>query len=86
MPKLVIKKKWFNWLPAPFRYYELTEAVEHRLSSIFKCEAVLILNSGYTGNLAIFSSIPQKNDTILFDELAHASIKDGARLKSGKKI
>jgi 8-amino-7-oxononanoate synthase len=58
----------------------LMEAVELKLASIFKSEATLILNSGYTANLAIFSSIPQKNDTILYDELAHASIKDGARL------
>jgi len=59
---------------------ELTESVEHKLASIFRSSAALILNSGYTANLAIFSSIPQKNDTILYDELAHASIKDGARL------
>ncbi len=65
---------------------ELTEALEHKLSTIFKCDAALILNSGYTGNLAIFSSIPQKNDTILFDELAHASIKDGARLSLAKRF
>ena len=58
----------------------LTEGVEHKLASIFKGQSALILNSGYTANLAIFSSIPQKHDTILFDELAHASIKDGARL------
>jgi 8-amino-7-oxononanoate synthase len=58
----------------------LMEGVEKKLASIFKSESTLILNSGYTANLAIFSSIPQKNDTILYDELAHASIKDGARL------
>jgi 8-amino-7-oxononanoate synthase len=59
---------------------ELTEEVERKLASTFNSQAALILNSGYTANLAIFSSIPQKHDTILFDELAHASIKDGARL------
>jgi 8-amino-7-oxononanoate synthase len=59
---------------------ELTEGTERKLASIFNSQSALILNSGYTANLAIFSSIPQKNDSILFDELAHASIKDGARL------
>jgi 8-amino-7-oxononanoate synthase len=63
----------------------LIEAVEARLATIFKSEAALILNSGYTANLAIFSSIPQRNDTILFDELAHASIKDGTRLSLAKR-
>ena len=57
-----------------------TEEVEQRLSSIFRSPASLILNSGYLGNLAVFSAIPQKGDTILLDELAHASIKDGSRL------
>jgi 8-amino-7-oxononanoate synthase len=57
-----------------------TEEVEQKLSSIFKSESSLIFNSGYTANLAVLSSIPQKGDTILYDELAHACIKDGARL------
>ena len=57
-----------------------TEEVEQKLSGIFKSESSLIFNSGYTANLAVLSSIPQKGDTILYDELAHACIKDGARL------
>ena len=57
-----------------------TEEVEHRLAKIFKAEATLIFNSGYTANLGILSSIPQRGDTIIYDELAHACIKDGARL------
>jgi 8-amino-7-oxononanoate synthase len=57
-----------------------TEEVEEKLSKIFEAESTLIFNSGYTANLAVLSSLPQKDDTILYDELAHASIKDGARL------
>jgi 8-amino-7-oxononanoate synthase len=62
------------------------EELERKLAVLFNSEAVLILNSGYTANMAIFSSIPQRNDTILFDELAHASIKDGARLSLAKRF
>jgi 8-amino-7-oxononanoate synthase len=62
------------------------EEVEEKLARIFKSESALLINSGYTGNLAILSSIPQKNDTILYDELAHASIKDGARLSLAKRF
>lgn len=65
---------------------QLTEAAEQTLASIFNAEAALILNSGYTANLAVFSSIPQKDDTLLYDELAHASIKDGARLSLAKRF
>jgi 8-amino-7-oxononanoate synthase len=57
-----------------------TTEVEQKLAVIFKATSSLIFNSGYAANLAVLSSIPQRGDTILYDELAHASIKDGARL------
>jgi 8-amino-7-oxononanoate synthase len=60
--------------------FEYTESVEKKLASIFKSEAALIFNSGYNANLAVLSSIPKKNDLILYDQLVHASIKDGIRL------
>lgn len=60
------------------------EEIERKLATIFKGESALILNSGYSANLAALSSIPQRNDTIIYDELAHACIKDGARLSLAK--
>ncbi len=64
----------------------LAREVEHILSTTFKSSAALVFNSGYTANLAVLSSIPGKNDTIIYDELAHASIKDGARLSLARKF
>ena len=64
----------------------LVEEVEHKLADVLASEAALIFNSGYSANLAVFSSLPQRNDTILYDQLAHASIKDGARLSLAKKF
>ncbi len=61
------------------------ETVEKKLAGIFKSEDTLIFNSGYTANLAVLSCIPQKGDTILYDELSHACIKDGARLSLAKR-
>lgn len=58
----------------------LLHKTEKLLSEIFRSEASLIFNSGYSANLAVLSAIPQKGDTILYDSLAHASLKDGARL------
>ena len=63
-----------------------TEEVEKRLAHIFKAEAALIFNSGYSANQAVLSSIPQRDDTILYDELAHACIRDGARLSLAKQL
>src|SRR5690606_19410110 len=51
----------------------------------FQSSSALLFNSGYTANLGVLSSIAQKDDTILYDELAHASIKDGARLSLASK-
>ena len=63
-----------------------TEEVEQKLASIFKSESALIFNSGYAANQAVLSSIPQKGDTILYDELAHACIRDGARLSLASRF
>ncbi|TAG59140.1 MAG: 8-amino-7-oxononanoate synthase [Cytophagales bacterium] len=56
------------------------EKVESYLAQVFESESALIFNSGYVANLALLSSFPQKGDTILYDELCHASLKDGMRL------
>ncbi|HEY5823765.1 MAG TPA: aminotransferase class I/II-fold pyridoxal phosphate-dependent enzyme, partial [Cyclobacteriaceae bacterium] len=63
-----------------------TEEVESKLAQIFKSESTLIFNSGYAANQAVLSSIPQRGDTILYDELAHACIKDGARLSLASRF
>jgi 8-amino-7-oxononanoate synthase len=59
------------------QYYE---DLEKYLADLFKSETTLLFNSGYAANMGVLSSIPQKGDTILYDELSHACIKDGARL------
>lgn len=56
------------------------ENVEKQLAVHFQSEAALIFNSGYDANLGLFSSLPQKGDTILYDEYVHASVRDGIRL------
>lgn len=56
------------------------ESVEEFLANHFESESALIFNSGYDANLGFFSSVPQKGDTILYDELIHASVRDGIRL------
>ena len=55
-------------------------ALEQYISALHRSEAGLLFNSGYDANLGLFSSLPQRGDTIITDELIHASIIDGARL------
>ncbi len=60
------------------------EEVEKSIAQFHNAESALIFNSGYDANLGLLSSVPQKNDLILFDELSHASIYDGIRLSYAK--
>ena len=57
-----------------------TEVLEQEIANFHKSEAGLIFNSGYDANLGLFSALPQRGDTIILDELIHASIIDGGRL------
>lgn len=56
------------------------EALEAFLAQVHCGESSLLMNSGYVANLSVFSTIPQKGDTVLYDELIHTCIKDGVRL------
>jgi len=60
--------------------YALIEEIEKQIATFHKAEAALILNSGYDANIGLLSAVPQKGDTILYDQLCHASLRDGIRL------
>jgi 8-amino-7-oxononanoate synthase len=62
-----------------------TEALEQYIADFHQSEAGLIFNSGYDANLGLFSALPQRGDTIIIDELIHASIIDGARLSHANR-
>ena len=60
--------------------------LENWLAQLHLSESALLFNSGYNANLAVLSSLPQKDDTIIYDELSHACIKDGARLSFASRF
>jgi 8-amino-7-oxononanoate synthase len=60
------------------------EDLEDNISKIHLAEKALLFNSGYDANLGFWSCVPQRNDTILYDELIHASIRDGIKLSNSK--
>lgn len=64
--------------------YPLMLDVEEQIAVFHQSEAALIFNSGYDANLGLLSCVPQKGDTILYDYLSHASIRDGIRLSFAK--
>ncbi|SEO47661.1 aminotransferase class I/II-fold pyridoxal phosphate-dependent enzyme [Flavobacterium sinopsychrotolerans] len=63
------------------KLYQETEAF---IAKFHQSEAALIFNSGYDANVGFFSAVPQKGDLILYDELCHASIRDGIQLSNAK--
>jgi 8-amino-7-oxononanoate synthase len=48
--------------------------LENKLASFYNQDAGLFFNSGFDANLGVFSAIPQRGDTIIYDELCHASM------------
>lgn len=64
--------------------HELYQETEDFIAKFHKSESALIFNSGYDANVGFFSAVPQKNDLILYDELCHASIRDGIQLSNAK--
>jgi 8-amino-7-oxononanoate synthase len=55
------------------------EALEAEAASHFGTEAALYFGAGYSANHAIFSTLPQRDDIMLHDELVHASVHEGLR-------
>jgi 8-amino-7-oxononanoate synthase len=56
------------------------EDAEKQIALFHHGQSALIFNSGYDANLGIISSVPQKTDLILYDEMVHGSIMDGIKL------
>lgn len=64
--------------------HNLYSIAEDFIANFHQSETALIFNSGYDANVGFFSSVPQRNDIILFDELCHASIRDGIQMSHAK--
>ncbi|PVX45691.1 8-amino-7-oxononanoate synthase [Flavobacterium sp. 103] len=64
--------------------HTLYTATENYIAQFHQSESALLFNSGYDANVGFFSSVPQKGDLILYDELCHASIRDGIQLSNAK--
>lgn len=60
--------------------------LEQELAKFYRAESALLFNSGYDANLSLVSALATRGDTVLFDELVHASIRDGARLSFARSF
>ena len=60
--------------------YSLIEETEKQVAAFHGAPCGLLYNSGYDANIGLMSCVPQRGDTILYDYLIHASLRDGIRL------
>ncbi|WET50149.1 aminotransferase class I/II-fold pyridoxal phosphate-dependent enzyme [Chryseobacterium indologenes] len=65
------------------RIVTLTEdfiAERHSFSS------ALLFPCGYHANLALFSALPKRHDTVIVDEQIHRSVHDGCKMSNARKL
>ena len=64
-------------------YYE---QVEQAVAYFHKAACGLIYNSGYDANIGVLPVLARRGDTILYDQLIHASLRDGIRLSHARSF
>lgn len=62
------------------------EALEVEAATFFGSEAALYFATGFMANFAIFATLPQRGDLVVYDELIHASIHDGLRNGRAERV
>ncbi len=59
---------------------------ENYIATEHQYDSALLFSSGYTANLALFSTLPNRHDTIIVDEKIHRSVHDACKLSYAKKL
>jgi 7-keto-8-aminopelargonate synthetase and related enzymes len=52
-------------------------ALEEFAAAFFGAERALYFSTGFLANFALFTTLPHRRDAVVFDELVHASVKEG---------
>ncbi|MBF0166788.1 MAG: 8-amino-7-oxononanoate synthase [Alphaproteobacteria bacterium] len=61
------------------------EALEEEAARFFGAQSALYFGGGFPANAALFATLPQKGDLILYDELIHASVHDGMSISRAER-
>lgn len=62
------------------------EKLEKELAAFHNAPEGLLFNSGYVANLGLLSCVATRQDTIIYDQLIHASLRDGVRLSNARSF
>ncbi len=60
--------------------------LEEFAANFFDAPKTLFFSSGFLANYALLTTLPGRHDVIIFDELVHASARDGINASLAKKI
>jgi len=64
----------------------ITDETEKYIAEQHQYPAALLFSSGYNANLALFSTLPDRHDTIIVDEQIHRSVHDACRMSYARKL
>lgn len=56
------------------------ELLEEEAAVFFGSESATFFSTGYAANSALFATLPQRGDLVVYDALVHASAREGMRL------
>ena len=65
-------------------HWDAHAALEQAAARFFESEAALFFANGYLANLALFSALLTRRDAVVFDEMIHASAREGIRASGAK--
>ena len=65
--------------------FPITKTLETKLAEFKGAEEACVFSTGYSANVGVISAVAGKDDVVILDRLAHASMVDGAKL-SGAQI
>jgi 8-amino-7-oxononanoate synthase len=65
---------------------DFIEQVEKTIATFHNTEAALLFPSGFIANYAIVTTLTTREDTIIYDTLIHASLRDGIRASLAKSF
>lgn len=62
------------------------EVLEKTIAAFHQAPTALLFNSGYDANLGLLSAVAKEGDSIFYDILSHASLRDGIRLSKAESF
>ena len=60
--------------------------LEDYAARFFACEKTLFFSSGFLANYALFTTLPDRHDTVIYDALIHASVRDGIQAGTARAV